>query len=99
MTKGKLYEVLDELTRPTSIPRARSSGSEGLKELFDEAKKEISRMKYIPPFVIQSGRLSKAQAKALDEYLRADIAWKFKWFGDEKYILPIFGIDEGGREL
>jgi hypothetical protein len=55
-------------------------------ELIDKAKKEMPTMKYIPPFVIQDGELSKKQAKELDEYLRADFAWKFRWFGEGKYI-------------
>jgi hypothetical protein len=54
--------------------------------IIDDAKKEIPIMKYIPPFVIQSGELSHKQAMELDAYLRADIAWKFKWFGEDKYI-------------
>ena len=57
-----------------------------LVELLDEAKKEMPKMPYIPPFVIQEGSLNHKQATELDEYLRNDMAWKSKWFGEGKYI-------------
>lgn len=62
------------------------SDPENYLKLIEEMRAEMPKIPSIPPYVIQDGELSKKQAMALDDYLRKDIAWKFKWLGEGRYI-------------
>lgn len=56
-----------------------------LEELIDEAKKEFEQIDASSPW---------AEEKWDDLKV-----WFEEWFGDKECIPPIFGIDEGDREL